>query len=68
MAHDDDLRSVIDQIPKRRQGGSDTSVVGDRPDVGQRHVEVHTDEDTLVPDVDVLDGLLPEHGRYPTIR
>lgn len=43
MAAKDDFGSVVDEILDGRNGGSDSSVIGDVEIIIQRHVEIDPD-------------------------
>ena len=58
VAHEDEGGTLLVQdVVQRRQRGGDARVIRDLPFL-QGHIEVHPDEDALLPQIDVANGLL----------
>ncbi len=64
MGAEDDLGLAAESVLDGGKGLADASVVGDRQTVfGERDVEVDTDEDALVGEIEIADGELA-HFRF----
>jgi hypothetical protein len=61
VAHDDDARSVVNEIAQRWQRSPHPGVISDGS-VCKRDIEVDANENPLAANIDVLHGLLGEHG------